>query len=204
MGFHPKWVAPFYLKLMNANFLRMEPEKQHLFAKSLQNVLSEIDSLTLNRMLADQNWRPRLTAGWFIGFGRMKAFTDSVGESLITFPHYAGMYCFALAHINNEGAVQHLQRYLSTYLTPEKAQDSQAETLSVSYGLVALQQVSQEHANAFYPDRWNRFVEANLDFYSGDLPLFQGIRNGLRKHWTLEHIGTEFTRWNDFAEQHFG
>jgi len=201
MGFHPKWVAPYYLKLMNGNFLRLSSDEQQAFIHDVRQVLEEIDSATLGNMLSSSNWRPRLTAGWFIGFQKRQEFAGTVSEHLLKFPNYGGMYCVALARIGDANAADGLEAYLDEYLKPDHARNWDAEKLTVQYGLAGLEWVSAERSKAFYPVRWNEFVEALFDFYTDDRQ--DDLSKSFRAAWQFDTVKSTFKQWMDFAAVHF-
>jgi len=201
MDFHSKWVNPFYGKLMNGNFLRLKESEQKQFAENIQITLSELNDDILTQMLSSDNWRARLTAGWFIGFARRQSKVAEIGKNLLRFPHYAGMYCFALARIKNEQSLEYIEQYLSTFLRPEHARNFNAETLSVQYALIALKWIAPNSAKSYYPEMWDIFVNANLKFYSGEHNT--QLRHMLESHWEISRAEGEFENWLAFSRNYF-
>ncbi|MEO8395957.1 MAG: DUF6000 family protein [Chloroflexota bacterium] len=188
LGFHPKWVTPFYMRF-GGDFLTLSEAERETLAQELRTVLAEIDSETLSQLLANSNWRPRSVAGYFIGFGRLKAFTDPIGAALLKHPDHASMYCFALVRLDTSKATEHLSNYLREYLQPRYAQDFNVEKLSVHAALAALQFMDEQHqteyANEFYPDQWNAFAQANLDFIG---ERSKSLQDQFKYHWSSESL----------------
>lgn len=189
LGFHPKWVTPFYMRF-GGNFLALSESDRVTLAQELRVVLAEIDSDTLSQMLANRNWRPRSVAGYFIGFGRLEAFTAPIGEALLKHPDHATMYCFALIRLDTAKATEYLCKYLREYLQPRYAQDLFVEKLSIREALVALQFIDDrdgtKYAQEFYPDQWNAFVQANSDFMGErSKSLRYALENGL---WSVDSL----------------
>ena len=197
--FHPKWVAPIYMNLMNGNFLNLSSDEQAVFVGSVHEILDEIDDLTLQKMLLWHGWRPRLTAGWLVGFRKRQDFVDNVGKSLIQFPDHAAMHCFALARIGGDMAQGCLEKYLTEFLLPYHARQLSAETLSVQYGLAALRWISPVTAEAFYP-KWDVYLDALFDSVS----VYKGELSTMYKNrWNIKRTTDELKKWMDFAEKHF-
>lgn len=196
-----KW-TPFYLKLMNANFLRMQAEEQKIFVSDMKLVLKEIHPEDLFQMLKENNWRPQLTAGWFIGFNKVEELTDAVGKNLLEMPYYAGMYCFALARVGTPKASDYLESYLNQYLVSDYAQHSRAETLTLQYGLSALEWIAPEKCRLFYPEKWNNFTTTLFEYYTPDHNIDK-LSTEFKNYWKFETAKTTFKQWIDFASQNF-
>lgn len=196
LGFHPERVVPFYLELMNWNFLRLSDAEKQEFAQHIQRVLKTLDNQDIKHLLDSENWRARLVAGWFAGFDKRKELSKHIGENLIAYPSYAYMYCFTLARINNETAIDYLSAYLEKYLSQDYATNMTSETLSVQYVLAALFHIAPDRAGRFYPEKWNAFVNTHAN-------LFADWSSELRNHWHLDRAKNNFNRWLNFAEKHF-
>lgn len=199
--FMNKWVNPYYGRIMGFNGLNNEEKTQ--LVNDIRDVLSTIDDSILIRMLSDSNWRPRLAAGCFIGLEKFENFAEKVGENLLKYPNYAYMYCFALGRIGTTVARDHLIAHLTRYLKTSVAQDYDAETLSVGWALSAIKWIDdQQQTNyfgTFYPNKWNEFVQANIDFY----PDKFGSRDLLNQRWNLNTIQQSFVKWMNFAHTYF-
>ena len=76
-AFHPKYVAPFYLDLMNLNFLNKSiEESEHLF-NSLKLISNELQDKKLIDMLYD-TWRPSKVSAWIIGIAKRENLVDEL------------------------------------------------------------------------------------------------------------------------------
>jgi Family of unknown function (DUF6000) len=164
---HARWVAPFYLDLMGAHFVRLPPAKQVAFATSVQSALATVSPAILTAMLQDPNWRTRCVAAWFIGFLRADAFHHMVCAGLHQHPFHAEPYCFALARFGDRHAATCLVRYLSHSLASEQIAD-ESESLSVDWALASLQWLDHQQgthtADAFLVPHglWQQFVDDGL------------------------------------------
>lgn len=193
------WVEPFYLKLVNTAFLNLAADEEAEFISAVKVALAKIDATSLRRMISAMNWRPRLTAAWFIGFLKAHDLSQAIGEAMLRYPHDAAIPCFALARIGDARAIPPLEAYLKQYLIIESAQKSTAEQLAVDYALVALQTIAPRSAAAFYPQQWDDFIEASQPCFlcETDRQISQ------TRTWDLERSRQRLQQWLTFAETHF-
>jgi len=141
-----KYVVPFYLELMQGNFLIYDtPERRRFdreednnvdpyartmpwfnrpygnFSRSLAHAANSISDSQLDLLLSTRNWRHRICAGWFIGISKRASFVRQVGElflqaELVT----AGQgFSAALGLIGTQECIGYLQRYLTLHLPIE-------------------------------------------------------------------------------------
>jgi len=69
LAFHSKYVAPYYLDLMNLNFLNKSIEETETLFSSLQLISNELHDKTIIKMLND-SWRPSKVSAWIIGVSK--------------------------------------------------------------------------------------------------------------------------------------
>jgi hypothetical protein len=126
--FAAKWVVPFYLEVLHANYVRQKSSDNLLFNQRVVAALAELDEPVVEQLLylrdwpdEDDNmpgWRELLTGSWFCGLKGWQKFTDVIGQYLVeSGTCYAGQgYCFALACFATEDSAAYLVKYLDTYL----------------------------------------------------------------------------------------
>ncbi|MCX5216019.1 DUF6000 family protein [Kitasatospora sp. NBC_00240] len=92
-------------------------DRDHLLA-SLRRDAAQVSDGELTGLLAQPDWRPRLTAAWMIAADRRETFRDRLGELLLPSQMcFAGQgYCLALARLGTPADAQHLSLYLERYL----------------------------------------------------------------------------------------
>lgn len=113
-----KWVVPYYLQFLHANYLADErAEEPRAFKKRVDAALAEIDEGIVSLLLAE-HWREQITASYFAGLKGWSQYADTIGNLLVqSVACYAGQgYCFALACFADETSVKYLQKYLRIYL----------------------------------------------------------------------------------------
>lgn len=124
-------------------------------------------------MLAEREWRGRISAAWLIGLGRREAFVDRIGELLLASQlAFAGQgYCVALALIGTARCREILQEYLRTFLPPAGREYDQL------WALAALAYLDAEAAEALtteklWPrDQWPRGARSEIQPFT-DLMAF--------------------------------
>jgi hypothetical protein len=211
-GFHPTWVAPFYLPLMGANFLRLSSLEQTALASSIRAVSDEIDRAALTAMLHHDNWRPRSVAAWFVGFLRVETLYDDICHGILRHPRHAEAYCFTLARFGNTEAAECLSHYLSRYLAAE-ALNYESEELSVDWALAALlwldQVHSTQHSERFLEHHglWHQFSVEGVDKLAqrghwSNSPS-EAMRHMWQRKWDLERARAHFAAVMMFARNEF-
>jgi len=108
--FHPLYVDPYYLLLMNANFVR-EPEKAPDLFNGLKKIEKELDNVELTYMLRS-SWRPSKVAAWIIGICHKVELEDELINTLHKDPFYCEHLFFALAFLNTEKGIAGIERHI--------------------------------------------------------------------------------------------
>jgi hypothetical protein len=123
--FLAKWVSPYYLYILHANYFRqLSGEKQVIFNQQVMAALRELDEVVMSKLIVPfdnpnvPGWREHLTGSWFCGLKRWHQFGPTIGKLLLASEVcYAGQgYCFALACFANDESVAYLTAYLDFYL----------------------------------------------------------------------------------------
>ncbi|MFD0997851.1 DUF6000 family protein [Ohtaekwangia kribbensis] len=157
--FHPKYVEPYYLLLMNANFIR-EPEKAPDLFRNLKLLSRELDNAQLSIMLKS-SWRPAKVAAWIIGLsGRTE-----LEEDLIQLMKYNASYCehliFALTLLDVE--VKVLEEYITDQVKKaERLSITAIESISFGIALAARDWLCDKKgvtsANETFNKTWADFI----------------------------------------------
>jgi len=135
---HPDYVAPYYLLLMNANFVRESENIPGLF-NGLKKIEKELDNVQLTYMLRS-SWRPSKVAAWIIGLYQKVQLEDELINTL----HMAPMYCehliFALAFLNSENSISSIERHiqLETDSLKKNFDINRIDRVSLDWAIVAL------------------------------------------------------------------
>jgi len=157
--FHPKYVEPYYLLLMNANFIR-DPEKAPDLFRNLKLISSELDNAQLAIMLKS-SWRPSKVAAWIIGLSGRK----ELEEDLIQLMKYNASYCehviFALTLLNAEAKV--MEEYITDQIRKSEALSvMDLERFSFAWAMAALDWLSDKKnvdvRTAEFTTTWQNFI----------------------------------------------
>jgi hypothetical protein len=136
--FHPEYVDPYYLLLMNANFVR-EPESIPGLFSGLKKVEKELDNFQLTRMLRS-SWRPSKVAAWIIGLYQKVELEDELIKTLNNTPTYCEHLIFALAFLNTENSIGSIESHiqLETDSLKENFQFLRIDIVSFDWAFAAL------------------------------------------------------------------
>lgn len=168
--FHPKYVEPYYLLLMNANFIR-EPEKAPDLFRNLRLLSHELDNAQLSIMLKS-SWRPAKVAAWIIGLSGRK----ELEEDIIQLMKYNASYCehliFALTLLDAE--VKVLEEYITDQVKKsEKLSITAIESISFGIALAARDWLHERKgiasASEEFTKMWSDFI-AMLESKASRLP----------------------------------
>ncbi len=118
-----KWVKPFYLTNLVYKYCTFE--------SCFRQIAAEIDDQLITELLTQRNWRPRITAAYFVAIKRMAHHCDHIGKLLLRSDLcYAGSgYALALARINTPESLDYLKKYLHHYLRRPDLAFDQADVL---------------------------------------------------------------------------
>jgi hypothetical protein len=119
-----KWVIPFYLK--NLVYERAD------FIAALRAVRGEVSPEIATMLLADFNWRPRITAAYFAAVWNWSELVSPIGRLLLRSDvcYAASGYCLALRRFNSRQSVDFLVEYLEYYLTRPELWFDQSDAMS--------------------------------------------------------------------------
>lgn len=136
--FHPDYVNPYYLLLMNANFVRYPAEIPGLF-NGLKKIEKELDNTQLTYMLRS-SWRPSKVAAWLIGLYQKLELENELINTLHNSPIYCEHLIFALTFLNTETSISSIERHIQfrTDSLKEKFDFINIERMGFDCALVAL------------------------------------------------------------------
>ena len=118
-----KWVKPFYL----TNLVH----KYETFESNFRLIAAEIDDQLVTDLLSQRNWRPSITAAYFVAIKQMEHHCDHIGKLLLRSDvcFAGGGYALALARINSPNSIDYLKKYLHHYLRRPDLEFDQADVL---------------------------------------------------------------------------
>lgn len=108
--FHPDYVDPYYLLLMNANFVIRPDEIPGLF-NGLKKIEKELDNIQLTHML-QSSWRPSKVAAWIIGLNQKVELEDELINTLHKTTVYIEHLIFALTLLNTEKSIGSIESFI--------------------------------------------------------------------------------------------
>lgn len=153
-----KWVKPFYLTNLVYNYGEFE--------FSFRQIAHEIDDALVTELLTQRNWRPRITAAYFVAINQMDTHCDHIGKLLLRSDVcYAGSgYSLALARINSSGSVDYLIKYLHHFLRRPDLEFDQADVLGAVVYCDKLNQTNNTDD-----------LRHGLSSMPGEIPTFQSL-----------------------------
>jgi hypothetical protein len=170
------FVRPFYLSLLHGNFTDGTVPKNKDLPSQLAGAAKAISDEEIDCLLAEREWRGRLTAAWLAGLSRRSKFVAPiVGLLMASELVYAGQgYCVALGLIGNDECVGGLRSYLRKYLPLN------GRFYDQHWALGALAHIEGYPPNEFLDSvLW---AEANDDRALDGVRRFQEIVLYLRRH----------------------
>jgi hypothetical protein len=146
-----KFVSPFY----RVSFRSVDGQ----FIDSLNVIYQEITPKTVERLLTEYDWRPRLTGAFFTALKSFNFFEDHIGRLLIRSDLcFAGkLYCVVLAEFNSPTGLGYLRKYLEYYLTRPDLDYDQGDAM----GAIAYLDAKNGTKNfESYQPLWNSYIKA--------------------------------------------
>ncbi len=143
-------VAPFY----RVSLTTVDDK----FLTALKSIYKDIDETTVEILLAEFDWRPRLTGALFAALKRFDSFTDQIGKLLVRSDLcYAGkFYCLTLVTFNNELSMKYLCQYLEYYLTRADLHYDQGDAMcAIAY----LDQVNGTNNLKKFEPIWKDYID---------------------------------------------
>ncbi len=121
--FADKWVIPFYRTNLVLNY--------ETFKSNFSKISDEIDDQLITELLSQRNWRPRITAAYFVAIKNMSCHCDHIGKLLLRSDVcFAGRgYALALARINTPQSHEFLFQYSEHYLKRPDLEFDQSDVL---------------------------------------------------------------------------
>lgn len=114
------WKSEIYAALMSGNIVSLDFPNRQQAIKEIQELVSICDEKLIDKLLATENWRAKVTAGCLIGFWNDKSYIDNIGQNLVKDCGGITGYCYALARFADEKSVYYLTSYLDKYLVFDK------------------------------------------------------------------------------------
>lgn len=172
-----KWVVPFYRVSFRGT--------DKAFLKSLREIYGEITLALVEKLLTDNDWRPRITAALFAALKRFSSLEDHIGRLLLRSDLcFAGsLYCVALAEFNSSAGLNFLKRYLDYYLTrPDLEFDQGAAMGAIAWldlrnGTRHLETIYPKWDEYLAPQIWKPDVKQVIELFSQEMEAVREIRS---------------------------
>lgn len=144
-----RFVIPFYRRHLVRDFDK--------FREAYLAVHREIDDQLIGRLLANCNWRPRITAAYFAAITCRTSFCTQIGRLLLRSDvcFAGGGYALALARFNSQESVNFLTKYLDHYLRRPDLYYDQGAVMGALFYTDRLNGTSLHEA---YLDLWAEFT----------------------------------------------
>ena len=163
-NFTAKWVKPYYMAILHANYVNMLPEEERgVFNQDVLLALTVIDESVVVKLL-NSHWREQLTGSWFCGVKGWRHFGPQLGQLLVASKTcFAGQgYCFALASFANESSVIYLTKYLDKYLPQLDLYYDQGWAMAALMWVDEKSGTSHSHRFLAADGLWECFVAAKI------------------------------------------
>ena len=116
LDFHPKYVEPFYLKLIGFSFMQKEDKYGPItFLNSLKALRSELSNDDILALL-NHNWRPSKVGAWIIGLSQIQELKIELIKYLQNRPVYCEHVIINLCLFNTEEGNNAIVKYLEDQL----------------------------------------------------------------------------------------
>lgn len=155
--FHPRFVAPFYLRLMGGNLARLPADECAALLAAFRACAATLTPDELREML-HAGWRPSAVAAWFIAARRDVALQGEVERFLAERPGHVAPMCLCLAHLGGESAVAAVSGYVSACTDAALRSQPCDESRTPEWAVCAWAHLTGEAPQA----RWAAFVDAEL------------------------------------------
>ena len=156
--FHPRFVSPFYVRLMGGNLARLEPDERAALHAEFHARAAEITEPELLEMLRS-GWRASTVAAWFVAARRCVALQAEVERFLIERPGHVAPMCLCLAHLGDASAADGLSRYVQECTDSAVRSQPCDESRTPEWALCAWSHLTGEAPEV----RWAAFVDAEID-----------------------------------------
>jgi hypothetical protein len=171
-----KFVSPFY----RVSFRSVDGQ----FIDSLKAVYREIKPTTVERLLTEYDWRPRLTGAFFAALKSFNSCEDHIGRLLIRSDLcFAGkLYCVALAEFNSPIGLDYLRKYLEYYLTRPELDYDQGDAMgAIAYldaknGTKIFESFQQLWNNYIKAKSWKPDLEKNVFRFAEEMRALHELR----------------------------
>jgi len=140
LDFYPKYVAPFYMDLMNLNFLNKSTEDVEYLFSSLHSISKDLDDKKLIEMLND-SWRPSKVSAWIIGISSRKNLVNHIESFLCKKGiHYSEHALINLLILKGQESTELLKRFIKQQIEYLSETDNklEVENLSIEWAVSIL------------------------------------------------------------------
>lgn len=116
LDFHPKYVEPFYIRLIGFGFMQNNnAESCVLFLNSIKELRKDLSNDEVLNLL-NSNWRPSKVGAWLIGLCKISELKKELIEYLKNQPIYCEHAIINLAIFNTEDANRAIKDHLVNQL----------------------------------------------------------------------------------------
>lgn len=150
-SFIDEFVVPFYM-----NISRLENDKDKL-KDEIKEILPDIDSEVVVKLLGDFNWRTRSVGAFFAALKNLTSYQDQIGRLLLKSEVcYAGTsYCLTMTEFNNQKSIDYLNQYLDYYLTQKDLWFDQGDAMGA---IAYLDKQNKTNELEKHVGKWTDFV----------------------------------------------
>jgi hypothetical protein len=155
--FHPRFVSPFYRRLMGGDLATLAPAERAALRAQFQARAAEIGEPELRAMLR-AGWRPAAVAAWFIAARRERALQAEIERGLVERPSHVAPPCLCLAHLGGAAAEAALAGYADACTAAALRGVPCDESRTPEWAVCAWAHLSGAAPEA----RWAAFVDAEM------------------------------------------
>ncbi len=194
--FHLKYIAPYYMSLMNLNFTYKSKEETEKLIYSLKKVGKELSNEKLIKMLNDV-WRPSKISAWIIGLTKPDLIAElikSLQKSGRQYSEHILINLLILDNRNSEEFTRFINQQMNYFI---KTNDVLTlENLSIDWSISILNYLDNNNQTNNIETLKSSEKWIEFDKKISELKYADGIKETFEHEYYLEEITTMMERIN--------
>ena len=194
--FHLKYIAPYYMSLMNLNFTYKSKEETEKLIYSLKKVGEELSNEKLIEMLNDV-WRPSKISAWIIGLTKPDLIAElikSLQKSGRQYSEHILINLLILDNQNSEEFTRFINQQMNYFIETNDVLTLQ--NLSIDWSISILNYLDNNNQTNNIETLKSSVKWIEFDKKINELKYADGIKETFKQEYYLEEITTMMERIN--------
>jgi len=198
--FYTKYIAPFYIDLMNLNFVEKSEDQVICMFGQLKELSKELEEQVLIGLL-NEAWRPSKVAAWMIGLSkRSELISQLINYLSKESVHYSEHVLINLMILEKQYAgkeiVKFIKQQVKYYLKTEDIIN--LERLSIDWGISILKHLDESYNSTYVEEVKNSswWLEFDNNFQKNS--FYSRIREKLELNHQVEAINVLMERMKKY------